>query len=234
MSTQINPQADALVIIDIQNDFIPGGALAVAGGDEIIPGVARFARMFSTIVLSQDWHPAGHQSFATSHEGAAPFSQTQMPYGDQTLWPDHCVQGTSGAEFHAELVESGIVDRANMIIRKGMNPEVDSYSAFFENDKKTSTGLAGYLREKGIERVFFVGLAYDFCVAYSAIDARAQGFDSVIVKDLTRAIAMPLVGEPGTTVNKMEALFREESVQLCEEADMTPQPRARQSASISI
>lgn len=234
MSTQINPQTDALVIIDIQNDFIPGGALAVSGGDEIIPGVARFAKMFDTIVLSQDWHPAGHSSFATSHDGAAPFSKTQMPYGDQTLWPDHCVQGTPGAEFHADLVASGIVNRVNMIIRKGMNPDVDSYSAFFENDKITSTGLAGYLRDKGIERVFFVGLAYDFCVAYSAIDARAQGFDSVIVKDLTRAIAMPLENEPGTTVNKMEALFREESVQLCVEADMTPQPRARQGASISL
>lgn len=211
MSEIINPETDALVIIDIQNDFIPGGALAVTEGADIIPGVARLAREFKTVVLSQDWHPAGHKSFATSH-GADPFSSVQMPYGDQTLWPDHCVQGTPGAEFHAALHESGVVNQASLVIRKGANPEVDSYSAFFENDKTTSTGLAGYLRDKGIERVFFVGLAYDFCVGYSALDARAQGFEAVVVKDLTRAIGMPLA--EGTTVDLIESRFQEEKVEL--------------------
>lgn len=213
----INRKTDALVVIDIQNDFCPGGALAVAGGDEIVPGVVELAKQFDTIVLSQDWHPAGHGSFATSHD-AAPFTQTQMSYGDQTLWPDHCVQGSEGAAFTDALVAGGVVDRATCIIRKGMNPDVDSYSSFFENDKVTSTGLAGFLRDKGIERVFFVGLAYDFCVGYSAIDARAEGFGAVVLKDLTRAIAMPL--PQGTTVDAIEQQFNQAGVLLADSSDV--------------
>lgn len=193
----INPKTDALLVIDIQNDFIPGGALAVSGGDEIIPGVVALAEQFSTIVLSQDWHPRGHKSFASTH-GAEPFSQIKMPYGDQTLWPDHCVQGTPGAQFHPDLID--VVNRATMVIRKGMNPDIDSYSAFFENDKTTSTGLAGYLRDKGITRVFCVGLAYDFCVGFSALDAKRAGFEAVVVRNLARAIAAP-VGD--TTTEKI-------------------------------
>lgn len=193
----INPETDALLVIDIQNDFIPGGALAVSGGDEIIPGVVALAEQFSTIVLSQDWHPRGHKSFASTH-GAEPFSQIKMPYGDQTLWPDHCVQGTPGAQFHPDLID--VVNRATMVIRKGMNPDIDSYSAFFENDKTTSTGLAGYLRDKGITRVFCVGLAYDFCVGFSALDAKRAGFEAVVVRNLARAIAAP-VGD--TTTEKI-------------------------------
>lgn len=190
----INPETDALLVIDIQNDFIPGGALAVSGGDEILPGVAALAEQFSAIVLSQDWHPQGHKSFASTH-GANPFSRIQMPYGDQTLWPDHCVQGTHGAQFHPDLID--VANKAAMVIRKGMNPDIDSYSAFFENDKTTSTGLAGYLRDKGITRVFCVGLAYDFCVGFSALDAKRAGFEAVVVRNLARAIAAP-VGDTTT------------------------------------
>lgn len=215
MNTSINRQTDALIVIDIQNDFCPGGALAVAEGDQIVAGVAELARQFDTVVLSQDWHPAGHASFASSHD-QAPFSQIQMPYGPQTLWPDHCVQGSDGAAFTDALIASGVVDRASTIIRKGANPQVDSYSAFFENDKTTATGLAGYLREKGIRRVFLVGLAYDFCVGYSAVDARAQGFEAVVIKDLCRPIAMPLPEGAGfrDTVEAIEQQFHDTGVQV--------------------
>lgn len=202
-NTNINPETDALLVIDIQNDFCPGGALAVADGDAIIPGVVELARQFKHIVLSQDWHPEGHASFATSHD-AAPFSMKTMPYGEQVLWPDHCVQGTRGGEFHDDI--ASVVSAASVVIRKGMNPDVDSYSAFFENDKTTSTGLAGYLRDKGIQRVFCVGLAYDYCVAYSALDARMEGFEAVIIKDLARPIATP-VGDGRTTVDVVEEAF---------------------------
>lgn len=197
----INRATDALIVIDIQNDFIPGGSLAVEGGDEIIPGVIELARKFDTIVLSQDWHPSGHKSFASSHS-AQPYSQVQMPYGPQTLWPDHCVQGSLGAQFHPDLDE--VVNRSALIVRKGMNPGVDSYSAFFENDRTTTTGLAGWLREKGIQRVFIVGLAYDFCVGFSALDAKRVGFQAVVVRDLARAIAAP-VGEGKTSEGEMDS-----------------------------
>jgi nicotinamidase/pyrazinamidase len=200
---------DALIVIDPQRDFCPGGALAVAGGDEIMAGIEAEAADHATIIVTQDWHPRGHSSFASSHGGAASFSATQMPYGEQILWPDHCVQGTSGADFHPGI--AGVVSRANLILRKGMNPAVDSYSAFFENDRKTATGLAGYLREKGVRRCVFAGLAYDYCVAYSALDAVALGFEAEIRKDLTRAIAMPLP-EGGTSVEAMERRFRETGV----------------------
>lgn len=218
----IDRKKDALIVIDIQNDFCPGGALAVAGGNEIAPDVARFAQQFDTVVLTQDWHPAGHASFASAH-GQAPFSQAQLSYGPQTLWPDHCVQGTPGAQFTDQLHELGVVDRAAAVIRKGMNPGVDSYSAFFENDQATATGLAGLLRDRGIERVFCVGLAYDFCVAYSAIDARKEGFQAVVVKDLCRAIGMPLDG--GTTIDEAEAKFAQAGVDLICLAEPAVRPR---------
>lgn len=173
----------ALLVIDVQNDFCPGGALAVAGGAEIVAGINAAMTDFSAVVLTQDWHPAGHSSFASTHS-AAPMSMTEMPYGPQVLWPDHCIQGTPGAAFHADLK----VDRADLIIRKGYSPAIDSYSAFFENDKTTPTGLEGYLRTRGIEKLTLVGLATDFCVNYSAVDAAKLGFDVTANMDLCRAI----------------------------------------------
>jgi nicotinamidase/pyrazinamidase len=175
---------DLLVIIDVQNDFCPGGALAVADGDAVVPVVNRLAARFDHVVLTQDWHPVGHSSFATSHPGSAAFETIDMPYGRQTLWPDHCVQGTSGAAFHPQLA----TDRAELVIRKGFRPTIDSYSAFYENDRCTPTGLAGYLRERGLRRIFLVGIATDFCVHYSAVDARRFGFVTVLVESGCRAI----------------------------------------------
>jgi nicotinamidase/pyrazinamidase len=175
---------DLFLIIDVQNDFCPGGALAVAEGDAVIPVVNRLAARFDHIVLTQDWHPAGHSSFATSHSGAAPFSSITMPYGPQTLWPDHCIQGTPGAAFHPQLA----TDRAELVIRKGFRAAIDSYSAFFENDRTTPTGLAGYLRERGLTRVVIAGLATDYCVQYSALDARRLGFETAVVLPGCRAI----------------------------------------------
>jgi len=173
----------ALIVIDVQNDFCPGGALAVAGGDEIIAPINALMKDFDAVVLTQDWHPAGHSSFATSHD-ADPMSVIDMPYGSQVLWPDHCVIGSSGAEFHADLN----VDAANMIIRKGFNPAIDSYSAFYENDHTTPTGLEGYLRTRGVTDLVIVGLATDFCVNYSAVDAAKLGFNVTVRMDLCRAI----------------------------------------------
>lgn len=226
----INRKTDALLIIDVQNDFCDGGALAVAGGQEIIQGIAHLARQFDTIVLTQDNHPKGHSSFASTH-GQEPFSSIELPYGQQTLWPDHCVQGTPGAQFHQDLaafdaapegeLPCDVISRSAAIVRKGMNPQVDSYSSFFENDKITSTGLAGLLRDRGIERVFCVGLAYDFCVAYSALDAVKVGLQSVVVKDLCRAIGMPLP-EGGTTVEAAEAQFQDQGVAVVDLADLAP------------
>lgn len=175
---------EALLVIDIQNDFCPGGALAVTGGDEIVPGVNQLMDDFATVVLTQDWHPAGHSSFASSHK-AEPFTTTQMPYGTQVLWPDHCIQGTEGAAFHKDLRVDG-----DLIIRKGFNPEIDSYSAFFENDHTTPTGLEGYLRTRRINRLTMVGLATDFCVNFSAVDAAKLGFAVTVRTDLCRAIDM--------------------------------------------
>lgn len=177
-------QTDLLLVIDVQYDFCPGGGLAVADGDAVVPEINRIARDFDHVVVTQDWHPAGHSSFASSHDGAAPFSQVTMPYGPQTLWPDHCVQGTQGAELHDGLELS----QAEMVIRKGYRREIDSYSAFFENDQKTPTGLAGYLRERGFQRVFCVGLATDYCVRFSAVDARKQGFEATVIESACRAI----------------------------------------------
>ena len=175
---------EVLIVIDVQNDFCPGGALAVSGGDEIVPLVNAQMRRFEHVVLTQDWHPAGHSSFASQHKGKSAFETVQMPYGSQTLWPDHCVQGTNGAEFHHGLE----VDQAQLIIRKGFRREVDSYSAFFENDHATPTGLGGYLKERGLGKVTFCGLATDYCVAYSALDARRLGLEVSVLLDACRGI----------------------------------------------
>jgi nicotinamidase/pyrazinamidase len=175
---------DALIVIDVQNDFCPGGALAVADGDKIISRINGLMDEFATIVLTQDWHPAHHASFAANHPGAAPFSLTDMPYGPQVLWPSHCMQGSEGAAFHRDLR----TDPAQLIVRKGFRPQIDSYSAFFENDRTTATGLEGYLRNRGVTRVTLVGLATDYCVAYSALDAARLGFKATVLEGATRAI----------------------------------------------
>ncbi|HMQ93232.1 MAG TPA: bifunctional nicotinamidase/pyrazinamidase [Amaricoccus sp.] len=174
----------ALIVIDVQMDFCPGGALAVADGDAVVAPVNRILGRFPVRVLTQDWHPEGHLSFAANHPGAEPFSVMRMPYGDQVLWPVHCVQGSQGAAFHPGL-ETGPAD---LILRKGFRPEIDSYSAFFENDHVTPTGLAGYLRERGVTAVWLAGLATDFCVAYSALDAAALGFSVTLLEDACRGI----------------------------------------------
>ncbi len=179
-----DPAKDLLLLIDIQNDFCPGGALAVPGGDEIIPAVNRLAARFAHVALTQDWHPPGHRSFASAHVGRAPYESVAFPYGMQTLWPDHCVQDTPGAALHSALH----VPHAELVLRKGFRPEIDSYSAFYENDRSTPTGLAGYLRERGFTRVVLCGLATDFGVAYSAIDASRLGFETVVLLDACRAI----------------------------------------------
>lgn len=176
--------ATALIVIDVQNDFCPGGALAVPEGDLIVEGINALMDDFDTVVLTQDWHPAGHSSFASSHEDKAPYEVIDMPYGPQVLWPEHCVQGSPGAELHADLN----VTRANVIIRKGTNPAIDSYSAFFENDQTTPTGLDGYLKALGVTEVTMVGLATDFCVQFSALDAARLGFKVNVREDLCRAI----------------------------------------------
>ena len=174
MPDEIRPRDDdGLLVVDVQNDFCPGGALAVPDGDAIVSPINRLAERFAHILVTQDWHPWGHLSFASSHPGKSPFETTEMPYGAQVLWPDHCVQGTQGAAFHSRLD----LTRAELVIRKGFRREIDSYSAFYENDRATRTGLAGYLRERGLKRLFIVGLATDFCVTYSAEDARREAID---------------------------------------------------------
>ena len=181
----IQPQpGDVLLVVDIQHDFLPGGSLGVAGGDEIIPPVNALGRRFRHVVLTQDWHPQGHISFASSHEGAEPFQMIELPYGPQDLWPDHCGWGTHGAELSPDLDLS----HAEMVIRKGYNDVVDSYSGFREADRKTRTGLEGYLRERDFRRLFITGLATDFCVNWTAVDARAAGFETFVIEDATRAI----------------------------------------------
>lgn len=174
----------ALIVIDVQNDFCPGGALAVPEGDQIVPGINALMDRAEAVILTQDWHPAGHSSFASSHPGKSPYDVIDMPYGAQVLWPDHCIQGSTGAAFHKDLD----ADRADLIIRKGYNPAIDSYSAFFENDHETPTGLDGYLRTRSITDLTLVGLATDFCVNYSAVDAAKLGFRVTVRQDLCRAI----------------------------------------------
>ncbi|MFJ2462582.1 bifunctional nicotinamidase/pyrazinamidase [Pseudomonas sp. NPDC087615] len=188
----------ALLVIDVQNDFIPGGQLPVPKGDQIVPLINRIAGGFKQIVIAQDWHPKGHVSFASSHPGRQPFDVIKLPYGEQTLWPDHCVQATPGAEFHPELDLS----HAQLIIRKGCNPDIDSYSAFLEADRRTTTGLSGYLIERGIDTVYMVGLALDFCVMFSALDARAAGFNTFVVLDACRAI--DLDGSLASAMDRMK------------------------------
>jgi nicotinamidase/pyrazinamidase len=202
---QITAQ-DALIIIDVQNDFCPGGQLAVAGGDSVIAPIHLIAPRFQHIILTQDWHPVGHSSFASAHVGKKPYQQIELSYGMQTLWPDHCVQGSKGAEFHPALN----LPQAELILRKGFRPQIDSYSAFFENDRTTPTGLAGYLRERNLPRIFLAGLAYDFCVGYSAIDARRQGFEAIIIRDACRAIGL------NGSVAAIEAAFAQAGVLLIE------------------
>ena len=181
----IKPGAqDMLLVVDVQNCFTPGGSLAVNEGDKIIPIVNRLARSFPNVVLTQDWHTPGHVSFASSHPGKKPFESIQLPYGNQVLWPDHCVQGTPGAEIHRDIA----IPHAQLIIRKGYRQQIDSYSAFFEADGRTPTGLAGYCRERGLRHVYLVGLATDFCVAWSAMDARKAGMDATVIEDACRGI----------------------------------------------
>ncbi|MCU0070576.1 bifunctional nicotinamidase/pyrazinamidase [Pseudomonas koreensis] len=193
----ISPRT-ALLVIDVQNDFIPGGQLAVPEGDLIVPLINRLAGQFKQVVIAQDWHPDGHASFASSHPGRQPYDVIQLPYGEQTLWPDHCIQGSRGAEFHSGLD----LPHAQLIIRKGCNPDIDSYSAFLEADRVTTTGLAGYLKERGIDTVYMVGLALDFCVMFSALDARAAGFNAFVVLDACRAI--DLNGSLASAIERMQ------------------------------
>ena len=173
-----------LIVVDVQNDFVPGGALAVPRGDEVVAVVNRVAARFENVILTQDWHPRGHASFASSHPGRKPFETIELAYGTQVLWPEHCVQGTSGAAFHPELDAT----RAQLVIRKGYHPEIDSYSGFLEADRKTSTGLAGYLRERNLKRLYVCGLATDFCVAWTALDGRRAGFEVCVIEDASRGI----------------------------------------------
>ena len=185
MAADIIPgERDLLLVVDVQNDFCPEGALGVPEGDAVVPVINRIQRGFAHVVLTQDWHPAGHQSFASTHPGHAPFETVEAAYGPQTLWPDHCVQGTPGAAFHPDLETT----KAEMIVRKGTRAEIDSYSAFYENDHTTATGLAGYLRERGVTRVFICGLAADYCVHFSALDAARAGFEAVVIEDACRGI----------------------------------------------
>lgn len=201
---------DALIVVDVQNDFCAGGALAVPEGDAVVAPLNRLMARFPIVVGTQDWHPAGHGSFASSHAGKAPFDQIDLAYGAQTLWPDHCVQGTAGAAFHKDLD----ADRFDMVVRKGFNPDVDSYSAFQENDRRTVTGLAGYLKERGVTRVFLGGLAGDYCVYYSAMDAKAAGVETVFLEDCVRDIDPAGTGAEARRAMDAAGISRLESVAL--------------------
>jgi nicotinamidase/pyrazinamidase len=191
---------DVLIVVDVQNDFCPGGALAVPHGDEIVPIVNRLAARFHNVVLTQDWHAPGHFSFASTHPGKNPFATIAAPYGPQVLWPDHCVQGAPGAAFHPALQ----IPHAGLVLRKGMERSIDSYSAFYENDRRTHTGLAGYLRERDFARVFVAGLAFDFCVRFSCEDARREGFTVFVIEDACRAI--DLDGSAASTRTSLASL----------------------------
>ncbi len=200
---------DVLLVVDIQNDFCPGGGLSVPRGDEVVPLVNRLAEKFAHVVLTQDWHPRGHLSFASSHPGTKPHQAIEVFYGTQVLWPDHCVQGTKGAAFRDDLA----IPHAELVLRKGYHREIDSYSAFCENDRKTRTGLAGYLRERGFTRVFLAGLAFDFCVRYSAEDAEHEGFEAVVIEDACRGI------DVGGSMAETRALFKKLGIR-CVSASM--------------
>jgi nicotinamidase/pyrazinamidase len=201
---------DVLLIIDVQNDFCPGGALPVPDGDAVILAIHQIAPHFEHAILTQDWHTPNHFSFASAHPGKKPFEQIETSYGPQTLWPDHCVRDSHGAKFHLTLH----IPAAELIVRKGIHREIDSYSAFFENDRKTPTGLSGYLRERGLARVFLAGLAYDYCVGYSALDARRLGFEVVVLRDACRAIDL------NGSVASMEKEFAAAGVELMNTADL--------------
>lgn len=195
----IDNARDALLIIDVQNDFCPGGALAVPDGDAVVAVINALNERFEHRLLTQDWHPVGHSSFASSHPGKSPYETVTLSYGQQVLWPDHCVQGSHGAAFHDDLA----IDGCELVLRKGFRGEIDSYSAFYENDRSTSTGLAGYLRDRGLARLFLTGLATDFCVAYSALDARRSGFEVFLIEDACRAI--DLDGSLAAALAKLDA-----------------------------
>jgi nicotinamidase/pyrazinamidase len=211
MSAPIAPgDDDILIVIDVQNDFCPGGSLAVPEGDEVVPLINRLAQRFAHVILTQDWHPAGHLSFASSHPGQQPFELIEAPYGPQILWPDHCVQGAPGAAFHADLD----IPHAELVLRKGFRRGIDSYSAFHENDRKTATGLSGYLRERGFRKLYLAGLAFDFCVYYSAEDGRREGFEVSVIEDACRAIDMN--GSAGAA----KAKLREQGVACIGAADI--------------
>jgi len=200
MHPQIHLEHDVLLVVDIQNDFCAGGALEVPGAEEIIPVVNLLAKQFQNVVLTQDWHPRDHESFASAHPGRRPYETIQVPYGLQILWPDHCVQGTRGAEFHRDLQ----IAHAELILRKGYRRDIDSYSMFYENDRKTPTGLSGYLKERELSRLYLAGLAFDFCVRYSAEDAHSEGFAVTVIEDACRAI--DLQGSAAQTRRSLEKL----------------------------
>lgn len=207
---QLNSATDALLVVDVQNDFCPGGALGVDRGDEVVPIINRIGKQFEHVILTQDWHPRGHISFASAHPGRKPYEATESPYGTQALWPDHCVQASDGAAFHADLH----LPQAELIVRKGFRREIDSYSAFLENDHTTPTGLAGYLRERGLERLFVCGLAYDFCVRHSAVDGTALDFECVVIEDACRAVRLP------GSVEAADQAFSEAGIQRISASDI--------------
>lgn len=209
---------DVLLVVDVQNDFCPGGALAVAEGDAVIAPIQRVASRFPHVILTQDWHPAHHSSFASSHAGKQPYQSIELDYGTQTLWPDHCVQSSKGAEFHADLH----LPQVELILRKGFDPDIDSYSAFFENDRTTPTGLAGYLADRALTRVFLAGLAYDYCVGYSALDARRLGLHAYVLRDACRAIDL------NGSVAAIEAGMARTGVHIIETADLQENVESQQ------
>ncbi len=209
---------DALLIIDVQVDFCPGGRLAIAEGDAVVPIINGLMARFEHVIVTQDWHPAGHHSFASTHMGKRAYESIAAPYGEQTLWPDHCVQGTAGAEFHPELN----IATAELILRKGYHREIDSYSAFLENDRQTPTGLAGYLRERGLRRLFVAGLAYDFCVRYSALDGKRLGFETIVIEDACRSVNLSgdLRGSQSGSVAATREEFAKEGIRAVGSAEI--------------
>ena len=212
MSPLIPLNTDLLIVVDVQNDFCPGGTLAVPEGDDVVPVINGLATKFDHVILTQDWHPAGHSSFASAHPGKRPFETVNLPYGDQVLWPDHCVQGTPGAAFHPDLD----IPKAELVLRKGFRSEVDSYSGFYENDRTTSTGLAGFVRERGFSRIVLVGLALDVCVRYTAEDGARMGLDVMIVEDGCRAI------DSEGSLDAARNRFRDLGISVCRSRDFGP------------